>query len=123
MTKYSLSREYLNKLIEICIENTPLREEETEIHHLIEDCKSWQIELISFTYFLSHFLERRQRQSTVSISLLPQILSLQDSMWLTFQEFDEDFVRYMFENVRQEHLSLHQNLIALQNQLNEYQYS
>lgn len=125
MKQYCLSKEELHRFIEVALENRPIYDDEPDLKLLVDGCSNWDIELICFTLFLSQVLEHRLKSSTDQQSTLRGLygLSQEKNMALDFEGVDESFVRYMLEDVRDNDLSIDENLMEILLRRGEHTYS
>ena len=122
---FCLSREELEKFIAVEIEKKYKFEEDNFLSNWIEHARNWSDELIAFTYFISKILKKKLKEKETPEELLEKlekIWQIQDSMWLIFQEFGEDFIKYILGYERDSGLSLEDELIRLQNKLSRFEY-
>ncbi len=122
---FCLSRKELEKLIAVEIEKKYDFEEDNFLSNWIENARNWSDKLIAFTYFISKIFEKRLKERETPEELLEKlykIWQIQDSMWLIFQEFGEDFIKYILDYERNSGLSLEDELIHLQNKLSRFEY-
>lgn len=122
---FCLSREELEKLIAVEIEKNDDLEEDKNLALRIDNAGNWWDALVGFTYFLSKIFEKRLKEGETTDTLLgklDKIWRLPDSLWLVFQEFEEDFIKYALSYERSPALSLEDELIHLQDKLSRYDY-
>lgn len=125
MKQYCLDKEELHRFIEIELENGPVYDDERDLKILLDGCYNWDIELICFTLFLSQVLEHRLKSSADQHSTLSGLYELptEKNIALLLEEIDQDFVRYMLEDVRDHNLSIDENLMEIRLRLGEHLYS
>ena len=122
-----LTREELEKLIAMEIENSIDWEEKKILELLIENAKNWSDQLTGFSYFLSKIFEKKLKEGQTYedlVVVLDKTYQLQESMWLEIQEFDQDFMNYILksESGRDRSLSLEDQLIQSQEKLSRHEY-
>ena len=93
-----------------------------ELKPLLENSQNWHVELVCLTYLLSKVLERKQKNGIDCDVLLRQAMNITNEMWLSYQDSDLEFVKYLFRHVRKNELDLESNLIDIQNRLSEHIY-
>lgn len=96
--------------------------ESRDLALLLDQCKSWENELICFSYFLSQTLERQAKTGKDCELILRQAFQKPSEMWLTIQQFDAKFIKYLFRNVRDRSATLEEGLIEVQTKLGQYIY-
>lgn len=97
-------------------------DESDDLALLLDQCKSWENELICFSYFLSQTLERKAKVDGDCQLVLRQIFQQPSEMWLTIQQFDAKFIKYLFRNVRDRNITLEDGLIEVQTNLGQHIY-
>jgi hypothetical protein len=97
-------------------------DEEDALMTLLDSCRNWNIELMCLTYLLSKILERKGKGNADCQQILERIFTLPDEMWLSYQEFDLGFVKYLFRHIRNTELDLETDLINAQNKLSDHVY-
>lgn len=120
MLRYCLAKDQLEKIFDL--DENQLPQDDEELWHLLVGGQEWGIELVCLNYFVSKILKRKIRRGHDPHLLLEKLLSLPDQMWITFQEFDQNFVDFALREVRQETLDLEESLIEIQNRLSNYSY-
>lgn len=105
--------------IDHIIHNTEIDE---EIKTQVESAKDWHDQLICLSYFLSIILERKKEDGEDCQKVIDEIYKLPEALFLSIQEFNSDFVRYMLSHTRNNSLSLEEDLVLLQNDLAERLY-
>jgi len=89
---------------------------------LLNSCKNWESELVCFSYFLSQALERKEKAEGDCQVILRRAFELSSEMWLLIQQFDSEFIRYLFRYVRDKNVSLEEGLIGIQINLSQHIY-
>ncbi len=90
---------------------------------LLSQCELWENEVVLFPYFLSQTLERKAKIGEDCASIIKQVFGLPDTMWLSMQNFDIEFVKYMFRYLRdRDNLNLEEELIDVQRKLGQHIY-
>lgn len=93
-----------------------------ELNLLLQQCKYWENELICFSYFVSQTLERKAKTSADCELILRHTFQQPSEMWLTIQQFDSKFIKYLFRNVRDRNVTLEDGLIEVQTKLGQHIY-
>ena len=97
-------------------------DESDELVQLLEQCESWENELICFSYFLSQKLERKAKVGGDCQLVLRQTFQRSLEMWLSIQQFDAKFIKYLFRSVRDRNVTLEEGLIEVQTRLGQHIY-
>lgn len=124
MEKRCLSKESLDRLIEVELSGKSLYEEDVELRDLLKAWKSWEVELIIFATSLLQILENRQKKSKDIRSLLNQfqVLIQDNGFLLEIERLDLEFIEYMFQFVRQVDTPIEQELLEIRQNLADYKY-
>jgi len=123
MDKYCLTKADLNNLIDFCVMGQSFYDDEVlEFQARLQASQYWETELICLTYFLSHILENRQTHEIDISPIMQRLKALPEEIWISYQEFNHEFINYLFRSLRQEGLTLDENLVDIQVRLNEYKY-
>lgn len=122
---HCLSSTQLQELITLDLGGFSPSSEVNEIEYLVQCSINWEVELVYITYFLSHILEANLKLGTSHAAILAQVdklYGLREAMWLSIQEMDVEFVRFLFRRVRDRRESLETCLIITQTRLSEREY-
>jgi hypothetical protein len=118
--RHCLNKEEINFLLD---NNWEITEDvSNDLILLLESCKEWHVELICLTYLLSKVLEQKTKDGIECGKILMQAMAITNKMWLSYQYFDLNFVKYLFRHVRQKEIDLENNLIEIQNRFSEHIY-
>ncbi len=82
----------------------------------------WESELICFSYFLSQVLERKAKNNDDCKQILEKAFQQTSEMWLSFQDFDGKFIKYLFRYIRDKDVLLENDLIEIQRNLGQHKY-
>jgi hypothetical protein len=115
-----LTKAELRELIEARIADTAIEDESLRIW--VNNAESWADELAGLNYFVSHILERKKKLGESTDSILDVFFDMDEHMAVVLQAFDFRFVDFMLRTVRNDTLSLEEQLIILQNDVGEYRY-
>lgn len=111
----------LNEFIEYIIEKKKI--ENPELQSIVDNAKYWDFEIIIISYLLSKNFEiRKKRNKENSEQIIDELFNFQNTMYVTFQEFDYDFINFMYSNIRQNEYSLEEELLNIQEKLKERFY-
>jgi len=124
MRQYCLSREELARFLEIVVFGTAnFQTEEEQIRLLIEEWESWNLELVCLATLLSQSHDKQQNQDVDVYNILKRIYTLSDEKGLFFvEEIDERFIEYMLQDIRNDNLSIEDNLVEIWRNLSERKY-
>jgi hypothetical protein len=117
---HCLNRDELRKLIDFKVDDQIVEDESLKV--LIENAIYWEDEIFGLNYFFSQILERKNKGGQDCLKLIEFFYALEDEMAFNIQEFDSTFIDYMLRNMRDQTLSLEDDLIRLQNNLSDYKY-
>lgn len=120
---FSLNREQLHKLLNANWDEALLHQEDKNLRNLLSECKAWSYELVCFNYFVAQILDQKLKhgEETQNLKLmLARVLAVYEEINLTFEEFDERFIAYLFQNIRDKKVNLEENLIEIRNHLDAY---
>jgi len=117
---YCLNKQQMTDFLDFIVFNKNMIDEELDI--IVDGARIWQDELICFSYLFSMILEKKTKEGFDCHRYIDEIYKLPEELFLSIQEFDSDFIRYMMGNMRNDSLSLEEDLVQLQTRLSEYSY-
>jgi hypothetical protein len=117
---YCLNKEELRQLIDLKVNNVNIENDNLRIW--VDSSENWLDELGVFSYLFGHILEKKYKCGDDCQSLIEVFYHLEETMFLSVQEFDFKFIDYMLRNLRGTSISLEDELIELQNNLRAYKY-
>lgn len=110
----------LNEFINFKTSGTPIVSEELKIW--VDSSHNWQVELGFLNYLFVQILENMKRASLNCQQYINCLYGLEDTMYIRIHEFNHQFIDYMSLCVRQDSLSLEEELVHLHNNMCEYIY-
>lgn len=113
-------RTELNEFISFKAIGTPIASE--HLRTWVDSSHNWQVELGFLNYLFVRVLERTKRASLDCQQYIDCLYDLEDTMYIRIHEFDHEFIDYMSLCVRQNTLSLEEELVNLHNRMCEYIY-
>lgn len=99
---------------------TPIVSEALKIW--VESSHNWQVELGFLNYLFVQILERTKRASLNCQQYINCLYGLENTMYIRIHEFNRQFIDYMSLCIRQDTLSLEEELVQLHNKMCEYIY-
>ena len=121
-----LNKEQSVQLLDIDVENFKLRNDPSEFEILLHNCRNWDAQLTLLAYLMSQIFESKSKQGIDKNSLtdkLYKMLDLREYIWLNIQEFDVNFIDYLYRYTKDDSLNLEESLVQIQDWLNEHKYS
>jgi len=119
--QYCLNKRELDLLVDNDW-NLPEDDEFVNLALIQNQCKSWELEMICFSYFLSQTLERKSKTGADCQAILRKTFEHSSDMWLLIQQFDLKFINYIFRYVRDKNMELEDELIEAQIKLGQHIY-
>lgn len=120
--RHCLSEENTLKLIMTKLGYMCFDADDHELSAICEEAEEWQQEIIIFNYFISKILERSIKKGGSPDLLLRDIMKLTESMFISYQAFDRDFIDVMMNNTRVMGTTLAENIIIIQDRLSSHVY-
>ncbi|NMC63207.1 MAG: hypothetical protein GYA55_08555 [SAR324 cluster bacterium] len=114
-----LDRQQLADLVDYIVFGSEIDGELKARFSLAQD---WQEQLICLAYLLSMVLEGKAKGKRDYSTTIDKIYELSTEIYLSIQEFDSDFIKYMLEHTRDKSLLLEEELVGLQARLSEHSY-
>jgi hypothetical protein len=115
-----LTQGELAGLLDYKLRNNPIEEE--ILASRVALAENWTESLGAFTYLLSRILESRADEGIDCIEIVNCFYNLPDNMYLFIQELDFDFVSCMVRLVRNPALSIEDEIIQIQEEINNHYY-
>lgn len=126
MINYCLSRNQIGEFASIDFAHFELTKVSGEVDYLFDNARRWETQLICLTYLLAHVIEAELKRGwsvDQATKLVQRLYELQDSIWLTMQEMDSEFIRFMFRHVRYKEQTLEECLMEIQSKLSNRDYA
>lgn len=126
MKNYCLSRNQIYEFASIDFDHFELTKVSGEVDYLFDNARRWETQLTCLTYLLAHVIEaelKRGWSTDQAIKLVQRLYELQDSIWLTMQELDSDFISFMFRHIRSKEQTLEDCLLEIQLKLSNRDYA
>lgn len=117
---YCLSKQQMAEFLDYIVNNNHMTDD--SLSAVVEGARIWQDQLICFSYLFSMILEKKAKGGIDCHSDIEKLYELPEELCLSIQEFDSEFVRYMLGNLRNDSLSLEEDLVQLQTSLSEHFY-
>ena len=117
---HCLSKYELKEII-----NCKLRHEsisDTSIIAMLEKAESWDLSLGCMTYLFSMIMEKYINDGVDISDMVDDFYFMENSIYIIIQEFDLNFIHHLIRNVRENSLTLEEELIRLQTNIGNYNY-
>jgi hypothetical protein len=118
---YCLTKDELSQLLSSISEGDEI--ESSVLIDRVQNARYWQDELCCFTYLLAILLERDDKSLSAKNQMINTLYLLDEQMMVKIQEFDLPFIEYMLRYLRCESLTLIEDLIRIDTQMSEHNYS
>lgn len=88
----------------------------------VDNSLNWQDMLYTFSYLFLQLIERHKKEGGDVHRYLELFYQLENYMWFKIQDFDRDFITFIMRTIRNEALSLEDEIIEAQKLLCERRY-
>ncbi len=96
--------------------------EDETLKSLLENALQWQNRLLCLTFSFARILERRRGSMSLMQTMIPELFSMPENMFIDIQECGEDFVDYMLRNKHTDEIDLEISLLTVAKKLSEHCY-
>lgn len=117
---YCMNREELKQFLDFKISCQPI--DNNELVHWITEADCWQDELSCLIYLFAQIIDRKNQEEKPCQKLIEFLYQLPEQMYLTIQEFDSEFIDNMLRHIRDNSLSLEEELVKFQDRISQHQY-
>ncbi len=117
---YCLNSTELESLLQLYLEDKAIEDE--TLKSLLGNAVQWQDKLLCLTFSFARILERRRGSVPLTQTMIPELFSMPDKMFLDIQECGEDFVDYMLQHEHSGEIDLEISLLTVARKLSEYCY-
>lgn len=117
---YCLNSTELECLLLLHLEDRAI--EDVTLRTLLDNASQWQDKLLCLTLSFGRILERRRGSVSLAQTMIPELFSMPDKMFIDIQECGEDFVDYMLRHEHSGKIDLEISLLTLARKLSEYCY-
>ena len=117
---YCLNSTELENLLLLHLKDKAI--ENGTLKSLIDNAVQWQDKLLCLTFSFARVLERRRDSVSLTQTMIPELFSMPDKMFLDIQECGEDFVDYMLQHEHSGEIDLEISLLTVARKLSEHCY-
>lgn len=117
---YCLNSTELESLLLLHLEGKYI--EDGTLRSLLDNAVQSQDKLLCMTFSFARILERRRGSASLIQTLIPELFSMPEKMFIDIQECGEDFVDYMLRNEHSGEIDLELSLLTVARKLSEHCY-
>jgi len=117
---YCLDSRELECLLLLYLEDKDI--ENVILESRLDDAIQWQDKLLCLTFSFARILERQRSSVSLAQTMIPELFSMSEKMFMDIQECDEDFVYYMLRNEHSGEIDLEMSLLTVARKLSEHCY-
>jgi hypothetical protein len=117
---YCLNSSELECLLQLLMENKAI--EDVTLKSLLDNAVQWQDKLLCLTFSFARILERRRGSVSLTQTMIPEMFSMPDKIFIDIQECGEDFVDYMLRHEHSGEIDLEISLLTVARKLSEHCY-
>jgi len=117
---YCLNSTELENLLLLHLEDKAI--EDVTLNSLLDNAVQWQDKLLCLTFSFARILERRRGSVSLAQTMIPELFSMPDKMFIDIQECGEDFVDYMLRHEHSDEVDLEISLLTVARKLLEHCY-
>ena len=117
---YCLNSAELESLLLLHLEDRVI--ENATLKSLVDNAGGWQDKLLCLTFSFARILERRRGSVSLAQTMIPELFSMPDKMFIDIQECGEDFVDYMLRHEHSGENDLEISLLTVARKLSEHCY-
>jgi hypothetical protein len=121
--KFSLTRDYLEEFLDKLGKGKVDQIDLYDLKDIIEGAYAWEFEVCLIVYFYTKRVQKKQNSASLDLSELEVFYSLNKEGYFSYQEFDREFVSYLFDYSRSKTTqSLEDLLVSVQQDFIEKKY-
>ncbi len=117
---YCLNSTELECLLMLHLEDKAI--ENVTLKSLLDNAVQWQDKLLCLTFSFARILERRRGSASLTQTMIPELFSMPEKMFIDIQECGEDFVDYMLRHEHSGEIDLEISLLTVARKLSEHCY-
>ena len=117
---YCLNSMELECLLLLDLEDKAI--ENGTLKSLLDNAVQWQDKLLCLTFSFARILERRRGSASLTQTMIPELFSMPEKMFIDIQECGEDFVDYMLRHEHSGEIDLEISLLTVARKLSEHCY-
>ncbi|MDM8535450.1 hypothetical protein QUF70_01715 [Desulfobacterales bacterium HSG17] len=96
--------------------------EDADLKSLLDNAAQWQDKLLCMTFSFARILERHRDSASLTESMIEELFSMPEKMFIDIQECGEDFVDYMLRWEHSGGIDLEVSLQTVARKLSEHCY-
>ncbi len=117
---YCLNSRELECLLLLHLEDKAI--ENVTLKSLLDNAIQWQDKLLCLTFSFARILERQRGSASLTQTMIPELFSMPEKMFIDIQECGEDFVDYMLRHEHPGEIDLEISLLTVARKLSEHCY-
>ena len=117
---YCMNKQQLNSFITFQAAGEPI--ELKDLLTWVDSSNNWQIELGFLNYLFIQILEKKKREGLDCHQYIDCLYQLEEKLYMRIHDLDYQFIDYMLLFLRQNTLSLEEELVQLHNNMCEFIY-
>ncbi|GBD95144.1 hypothetical protein BMS3Bbin05_00351 [bacterium BMS3Bbin05] len=117
---YCLNSTELECLLLLHLEDKAI--ENVTLKSLYDNAIQWQDKLLCLTFSFARILERQRGSASLTQTMIPELFSMPEKMFIDIQECSEDFVDYMLRHEHSGEIDLEISLLTVARKLSEHCY-
>ncbi len=117
---YCLNSTELECLLQLYLEDKAI--ENVTLKSLNDNAIQWQDKLLCLTFSFARILERQRGSASLTQTMIPELFSMPEKMFIDIQECSEDFVDYMLRHEHSGEIDLEISLLTVARKLSEHCY-
>ena len=96
--------------------------ENVTLKSLHDNAIQWQDKLLCLTFSFARILERQRDSASLTQTMIQELFSMPEKMFIDIQECSEDFVDYMLRHEHSGEIDLEISLLTVARKLSEHCY-
>ncbi len=117
---YCLNSTELESLLLLYLEDKAIKD--VTLKSLLDNAIQWQDKLLCLTFSFARILERQRDSASLTQTMIPELFSMPEKMFIDIQECGEDFVDYMLRHEHSGEIDLEMSLQTVARKLSEHCY-
>ncbi len=117
---YCLNSTELECLLQLYLEDKAI--ESLTLKSLHNNAIQWQDKLLCLTFSFARILERQRGLASLTQTMIPELFSMPEKMFIDIQECSEDFVDYLLRHEHSGEIDLEISLLTVARKLSEHCY-
>ena len=117
---YCLNSTELECLLLLLMEDKAI--EDVTLKSFLDNAVQWQDKLLCLTFSFARILERQRGSASLARTMIPELFSMPEKMFIDIQECGEDFVDYMLRHEHSGEIDLEISLQTVARKLSEHYY-